>query len=167
MFMRLRRAPATIGRLDAEAEALLHAFGVGAYSEARRREREASSDAIAADWSQVALKVARLAAGLIDGVGSPTAASPPVQASNDREPSLARTQPYRIQFVRFSPGRETSSLDEVLIEASDTSAAIIAAACARWPPQTRELRILDRTGRQVFERKAGDHGRPTRELPGA
>lgn len=37
---------------------------------------------------------------------------------------------------------------------SDTSAAIIAAACAERPPQTRELRIIDRTGRQVFKREA-------------
>ncbi len=67
---------------------------------------------------------------------------------------LAQTQPFRIQFIRFSSGRATLLLDEVQIEASDASAAIIAAACAAWPPQTKELRILDRNGRQVFERKA-------------
>jgi hypothetical protein len=67
---------------------------------------------------------------------------------------LARTQPYRIQFIHFSSGRKTLLLDEVQIEASDPAAAIIAAACAAWPPQSKELRILDRDGRQVFERKA-------------
>ena len=67
---------------------------------------------------------------------------------------LAQTQSFRIQFIRYSPGRETLLLDEIQIEASDASEAIIAAACVAWPSQTRELRILDRDGRQVFERKA-------------
>lgn len=73
--MRLGRAPATIACLDAEADALIDGFGVGAYSEARRRQREASSDAIATDWGRVAMKVARLAGGLID-LGDSSAPSP-------------------------------------------------------------------------------------------
>jgi hypothetical protein len=97
-----------------------------------------------------------------------------LQAAHDREQRpLAQTQPFRIQFIRFSSGRETSLLDEVQIEASDASAAIIAAACAAWPPQTKELRVLDRNGRQVFERKAngrqpsgGTVGPSCRSLPG-
>jgi hypothetical protein len=76
-------------------------------------------------------------------------------ASNNQERCVvAQTQPFRIQFVRVSSGQKTLLLGEVQIEASDASAAIIAAACAAWPPQTKELRILDRNGRQVFERKA-------------
>jgi len=153
--MRWGREPATVGRLDAEAEGLIKELGVGAYSEARRREREASSDAVARDWSVVAAKVAQLAGGLIDGADAPAGAWPSGPASNGGEgPSPARTQPFRIQFIRLSPNRQSSVLDEVLIQASDASAAIIAAACAPWPPLTRELRILDRTGHQVFERKA-------------
>ena len=63
MMRRLGRAPATIACPDDEAEALIEAFGVGAYSEARRREQEASSDAIAMLWGRVAMKVAQLAGG--------------------------------------------------------------------------------------------------------
>ncbi|HKM81195.1 MAG TPA: hypothetical protein VJY15_09570 [Candidatus Acidoferrum sp.] len=159
LMRRLGRAPATIACLDDEAEALIEAFGVGAYSEARRREQEASSDAIAMLWGRVAMKVARLAGGLIEVADSAApgvrAAPETLQGAHDQERRpLAQTQPFRIQFIRVSSGRETLVLDEVQIEASDASAAIIAAACATWPPQTKELRILDRDGRQVFERKA-------------
>ncbi len=44
---------------EAEAEALIHDFGEAAYYEARQRQHEASSDAIATDWGLVALAVAR------------------------------------------------------------------------------------------------------------
>jgi len=53
-------------RIEAEAEALIGDFGVAGYGEARRREHEASSDAIARDWESVALAVARLIAVLKD-----------------------------------------------------------------------------------------------------
>ena len=49
-----------IERIDSEAEALISDFGEAAYYEARRRQREASSDAIATDWGFVSLAVARL-----------------------------------------------------------------------------------------------------------
>jgi hypothetical protein len=174
MVLRLRRAQATIGSRDAGAAALIREFGVGAYSEARRREREASSEAIASDWSRVAMKVARLAGGLIDGVDrSPGKAAPQTdQASDDPEQSRLATQPFRIQFIGYAPGRKTLLLDELRIEASNRSAAIIAAACAAWPPKTQEQRILDLNGRQVFERRAGREppggwlGRLARDLPG-
>ena len=42
-----------------EAEALISGFGGEAYAEARRRAKEASSDFLARDWSEVALVVAR------------------------------------------------------------------------------------------------------------
>ena len=42
-----------------EAEALISDFGGEAYAEARRRAKEASSDFLARDWSEVALVVAR------------------------------------------------------------------------------------------------------------
>jgi hypothetical protein len=41
-------------RRDADTEALIDEFGIAAYSEARRREREASSKAIAPAWSDLA-----------------------------------------------------------------------------------------------------------------
>jgi hypothetical protein len=46
--------------IDAEAETLIRDFGEVVYSEAGRRENEASSHAIARDWGSVALAVARL-----------------------------------------------------------------------------------------------------------
>ena len=100
-----------------------------------------------------------MAGGLIDVADSAAPgvwdAPEPRDAPHDQERRhLAQTRPFRVQFIRFSPGRETLLLDEVQIEASDASAAIVAAACSTWPPQTKELRILDRDGRQVFERKA-------------
>ena len=54
------RRRARIERIDSEVEALVLDFGEGAYDEARRRQHEASSDPIAADWGFVALAVARL-----------------------------------------------------------------------------------------------------------
>jgi hypothetical protein len=50
---------ARLERIETEAEALIRDLGDGAYHEARRREHEASSDAIADDWALVARAVAR------------------------------------------------------------------------------------------------------------
>ena len=49
---------AGIARTEAVAEELIREFCDDAYFEAIRRENEASSDAIAKDWSRVALEVA-------------------------------------------------------------------------------------------------------------
>jgi hypothetical protein len=59
MFSWSPRQRVRIEHIDAEAEVLINHFGVEAYSEARRRELEASSDAIAEDWDRIALAVAR------------------------------------------------------------------------------------------------------------
>jgi hypothetical protein len=61
MFSSSPRKLVRIEHIDAEAEALIVYFGADAYLEARRRGREASSDAIAEDWDRVALVVARKA----------------------------------------------------------------------------------------------------------
>ena len=42
-----------------EAAALISGFGGEAYAEARRRAKEASSDFLARDWSEVALVITR------------------------------------------------------------------------------------------------------------
>jgi hypothetical protein len=42
-----------------EAEALISDFGGEAYTEARRRAKQASSDFLARDWSEVALVITR------------------------------------------------------------------------------------------------------------
>ena len=59
MFSWSTRQRLRIEHIDAEAEALIGYFGVEAYCEARRRERGASSEAIARDWGRVARAVAR------------------------------------------------------------------------------------------------------------
>ena len=56
-WLPLRRAKTE--QIDAEAEALISDFGIAAYSEARRREQEASSDPIAQVWALVAAAVAQ------------------------------------------------------------------------------------------------------------
>ena len=45
--------------ISSEAEALISDFGGDAYVEARRRAKEASSDFLARDWSEVALVITR------------------------------------------------------------------------------------------------------------
>jgi len=45
--------------ISVEADALISDLGVGAYSVARQRALEASSDAMAKDWTGVALAIAR------------------------------------------------------------------------------------------------------------
>jgi hypothetical protein len=68
MFSWLPRKRARIEHIDAEAEALIGYYGADAYSEARRREHEASSDAIGKDWDRVALMIARKTEGLAESV---------------------------------------------------------------------------------------------------
>jgi hypothetical protein len=68
----------------------------------------------------------------------------------------AKPQPFRIQFVGAAPGRGLTILSEVEIQASDVSAAIVTAASLAFPPKTVALRILDREGQAVFERRKTD-----------
>jgi hypothetical protein len=51
MLSWLRRRRARGERIEAEAEALIHELGDYAYSEARQRERDASSIAMAREWT--------------------------------------------------------------------------------------------------------------------
>ena len=53
-------------RRDANTEALFDVFGIAAYSEARRREHEAGSNAIAVVWSELALAVTREKGSVVD-----------------------------------------------------------------------------------------------------
>src|ERR1700738_5317351 len=59
MLSWLSRQRARMERIEVEAETMIGDFGADAYFEARRREHESSSDAIAKDWDQIALAVAR------------------------------------------------------------------------------------------------------------
>ncbi len=58
MLSWLRRRGESIERIDAEADLLIHNLGAAAYSAARRREHEASSDVMAKHWRRVALAIA-------------------------------------------------------------------------------------------------------------
>ena len=173
MLSWLPQRRARIERLDTETVALIHEFGEAAYSEARRRKDEASSDKIARDWGLVALAVARQ-------IGSREDVDPLVRlAMNavlvpDREdagprrrrslPELtpgteltpvicAATRMFRIQFAGAAPDRGPTPSREVEIRVPDVSAAIVAAANIAWPPRTIGLRILDDRGREVFKRQ--------------
>ena len=176
MLSWLPRRRARIEGIDAEAEALIHDFREEAYSEARRREHEASSDAIANDWDRVALAVAHKM-GRHNGLDPSTRIAMNALFVPDRWPATARRpQPYskprpldepkripsprlrlfRIQFVGATPDRGPTILKEVQIRVADTSAAIVAAANTVWPPHTVGLHILDRQGREVFGRQKAD-----------
>ena len=58
MLSWLRRRHVRPKEVEAEADALIRSLGMAAYSAARRREHEASSDALAKYWNRVALAVA-------------------------------------------------------------------------------------------------------------
>jgi hypothetical protein len=163
-------------RIEAEADALIRDLGDGAFHEARRREHEASSDAIAGDWAEVALAVARKTCSRI-GLDFSSQLAMNTFFVLDREPGEARErrahskpgpidepkrdavptpQPFRIQFIGATAGAGPPILREVEIRASDVSAAIIAAAMAPWPRKTIALRILDREGQEVFGRQKAE-----------
>ena len=163
---------ARIARIDAEAEELIREFCDNAYFEAIRRGDEASSDAIAKDWSRVALAVAHK-------LKTSTAVDPATRIAmnalfvTDRKPAAARMprgqsegprvdepkhmslEPpqFRIQFVCAAIDRGAPTLREAAIEAEDISAAIVIAAKTPWPDRTIALRILDRDGHEVFARQ--------------
>ena len=159
------RRRARIERIEDEAEALIQELGPAAYAEARRREDEASSEGIAADWGRVALAIARRT-GSPDARAEARGAEPKdhahrprskVRTAQEPKPSLeARPQPFRIQFVGASSDHRTSILKEVEIRVLDVSSAIVEAANLPWPPRTIALRILDGDGREVFERHRED-----------
>jgi hypothetical protein len=169
MFWWLPRRRARIKRLDAEAEALICELGVDAYAEARHREYEASSDAIARDWARVAVAVAkRTGLDVVHRTQSDAEVAlenepvAPSELQSGSEPSpldqlnnsvFARPQQFRVQFVGATGGREPLLLKEVGIEAADVSAAVVAAASLTLPPKTNGLRILDREEHVVFARE--------------
>jgi hypothetical protein len=162
-------------RIEAEADNLIRDLGDCAYQEARRREHEASSDAIAEDWALVAKAIARKT-GCRVGLNLSTQLAMNTFFVLDREPGAAHKarpqqepeseleshpkaagvptpQPFRIQFMGAGTDSTPAVLREDEIRASDVSAAIIAAAIAAWPPRTIALRILDREGHEVFGRQ--------------
>jgi hypothetical protein len=180
MLWWLPRRRARIIQIDAEAESLISDLGALAYDEARRRETEASSDAIARDWHRVAQAIARkTGAGLGTSVQAPPKAefapAPESGAPKETPPgselgpldqlnsTVAVTPPqFRVQFIRTADWSQPLTLKEVGLEAADMPAAIVAAASLTFPPMTNGLRIIDREGRVVFARQKKKTGRSLR-----
>jgi hypothetical protein len=177
MLSWLRRRPARIERVEAEAEALIRDLGLDAYSEARRRERASGEEGTAEDWRRVALGIARktgkrigfdtssrMAMNVVFAPDRPARVRvprslPQIEPVEELERILsAPLQPFRIQFIGAGQSGTTVLLKEVEIEASGVSAAIVAAANEAWPIKTTRLRILDREGREVFDRQRADPG---------
>jgi hypothetical protein len=172
MLSWLARRRARMVRTDAEAEALIRDLGDRAYSEARRREREASSDEIAEDWGRVALAVARKSGKRVgldtttrmardaDFSLEPHRAEPPHQPPEETDPldeltrivSEAPSAPYRLQFLGAGTDRGPSILNEVELRVSEPSEAVREAARLRWPPRAIGFRLIDGDGREVFGR---------------
>jgi hypothetical protein len=163
---------ARMERIEAEAEALIRDLDDQASHGARRREHEASSDAIAEDWALVAKAIARKTGSRVGlnlstqlemntffvldrepGVARKARPRPEPEAERQPKPGVPTPQPFRIQFMGAGADSIPSVLREDEIRASDVSAAIIAAAIAAWPPHTIALRILDREGHEVFGRQ--------------
>jgi hypothetical protein len=155
-----------VERIHTAAGMLMSEFGVEAGGEARRREREANSAGTARDWRRVAAVIARRTPrrAAFDATTRPTllefdAGAEPMCIASDR------SQVFRIQFVCAAHDRGPTNLTEKQIQAADTSAAIVAAANAKWPPQTIGLRILDREGREVFAREKTRPRQDERKVP--
>ena len=168
-----QRRRARIDSIDDEADALIRELGADAYAEARRRELEASSDALAKDWDRVALAIARkLTSDSGAEVSERMAARVVLVPDRDRaEPGIrlatepldqrhslleARPQRFRIQYAGAPTDHGSSILKEVEIQVQDVSSAIVEAANLVWPRGTTALRILDCEGREVFERHKAD-----------
>ena len=77
----------------------------------------------------------------------------------DEQKGTLALKPFRLQFISSAPDRRPSIVTELEIQASDASAAIVAAAKVTLPPRTIELRILDCEGNEVFSRRRGDRSR--------
>ena len=98
----LRRRCERLERVEAEADALILDLGATAYSQARRREHEASSNAMAREWNRVALAVARKT-GQTVGLNAST------RIAMDAKPVAQ----FRIQFFGVPTDRAPTILGEV------------------------------------------------------
>ena len=105
---------------------LIFDFGATAYSQARRREHEASSDAMARKWNQVALAVAR----------------------------KAGQKQFRIQFFGVPTDRAPIILGEVDLLALDAVTAPGGPRCMASSGDW--ICLIDREGRAVFGRRMAD-----------
>jgi hypothetical protein len=160
----------------ADADQLIASFRVRAYSEARRRQREAGASEAAAHWSQVSNLIARRvgepggdespARTELDGEIADSGATLGVRTAarffevdpvGELERILAvRPQRFRLQFFGAGADHGPAVLTETEIQATDASGAIRDAIAANWPPRAVGLRLLDLEGREIFERLKAD-----------
>jgi hypothetical protein len=141
----LRRRRERLERVEAEANPLIPDLGATAYSQARGREYEASSDAMARQWNRVAQAVARKTG---QAVG--------LNASTRMAMDASQVAQFRIQFFGVPTDRAPTILGEVDLLALDAFAAIRQAAHAAWPPRAIGFCLIDRKGRAVFGRRKDD-----------
>jgi hypothetical protein len=161
---------------EADAYRLIASFRLRAYSEARRRQRQARAADSAAHWAAVASLIARRA-GERPAIESPTRTELAAGAASRREnlgaPAPVRffevdpldelervlavkPQRFRLQFFGVGADHGPALLSETEIQASDASSAIRAAVDANWPARAVGLRVLDLEGREIFERLKAD-----------
>jgi hypothetical protein len=164
------------GPPEADADALIAAFRVRAYSEARRRQRQARAREAAAHWGYVATIIARRT-GAEPGAEPLFRRATDADLPPDRETSPrrlpepfsgvtlldelerilnARPQEFRLQFFAAAGDHGPTIVAETVIPAPDASSAIRAAADEPWPAQAIGLRILDPEGREIFEQLKAD-----------
>jgi hypothetical protein len=160
---------------EAEADRLIASFRVRAYSEARRRQRQAQSTGAANHWGEVARLIARRAGERRDAEPSRTEGDIDIADAREDLPAprpirffevdpldelervlAVKPQRFRLQFFGVGPDLGPAVLTESEIQAPDASAAIRAAAEASWPPRAVGLRVLDLEGREIFERLKAD-----------
>ena len=161
---------------ESDADRLIASFRLRAYSEARRRQRQAGASNAAGHWSEVAGLIARRA-GERRGEDPSTRTGLDANVARGGRPSGARAsvrffevdpldelvrilaakpQRYRLQFFGVGADHGPTVLREAEIEAADASGAIREATFANWPPRAVGLRLLDLEGREIFERLKAD-----------
>ena len=154
-------------------------LGVEAYSEARRREREANSIAEARQYNRVALAIAGRTCNAV-GVGAGARmASDALLASTLETPAARPRAPlrdecrigemrsaaagrtfaqFRLQFLAVADDRTLMIVKEHVVHAPDAPGAIRQALQIEWPPQAIGFKLIDQDGHEVFGRQNGDRG---------
>ncbi len=158
---------------EADADRLIAAFRSRAYSEARRRQRQARASDAVAHWGAVARLIERRSSEQ----GDPQSQSRRgVDFAGEREDSprpwpsrffevdpldelerlvAVKPQRFRLQFFGVA-NLGPAILTETEIQAPDASGAIRTAVETVWPPRAVGLRVLDLEGREIFERLKAD-----------
>jgi hypothetical protein len=146
---------------QADAEALIAADGDRAYREAR--DRQARAREAAAYWDRVARLIARrpdqLSAHARDAGTARLSATPAESTQVEELERILEARPgrFRLQFLAVATERGPSILSEFEVKAGDASDAVRAAAVAEWPARAIGMRLIDRDGREIYERLKADN----------